>query len=196
MDSEEAPVISKNNNISSNSSQDESIYDGKTGQTFQDFFAFCSFVLAYEEQVKSTKLDNMIFSKGRGLGSAGDTDTSSDEESSNERRGGGGRRGGGRASGGTGNKRKRKEEEGDMTKESETESDTTNSSNDQVEVTSDEESWNLVTCYCGRPYAGRPMIECSKCLTWIHLYCAKIKKSNVPDFFLCQKCKTKQSRTQ
>lgn len=33
------------------------------------------------------------------------------------------------------------------------------------------------------------MIECSLCGTWIHLSCAKIKKTNVPDFFYCQKCK-------
>ena len=26
-----------------------------------------------------------------------------------------------------------------------------------------------VTCYCGRPFAGRPMIECTRCLTWVHL---------------------------
>lgn len=59
---------------------------------------------------------------------------------------------------------------------------------------SDDESWNLVTCYCGRPFAGRPMIECSKCLTWIHLYCARIKKDSVPDYFLCQICKSKTKK--
>ena len=38
-------------------------------------------------------------------------------------------------------------------------------------------------------FSGRPMIECSECLTWIHLSCAKIRKSNVPDVFICQKCR-------
>lgn len=38
-------------------------------------------------------------------------------------------------------------------------------------------------------FVGRPMIECSECLTWIHLSCAKIRKSNVPDVFICQKCR-------
>ncbi len=28
------------------------------------------------------------------------------------------------------------------------------------------DSFNSVTCYCGKPFAGRPMIECSGCLTW------------------------------
>ena len=55
----------------------------------------------------------------------------------------------------------------------------------------DDESWNLVTCFCGRPFAGRPMIECSQCLTWIHLFCAKIRKDNVPEVFVCQLCKKK-----
>lgn len=57
------------------------------------------------------------------------------------------------------------------------------------EYSSDDESWNKITCYCQKPFAGRPMIECSECLTWIHLSCAKIRKSNVPDVFICQKCR-------
>lgn len=47
--------------------------------------------------------------------------------------------------------------------------------------TDDSDSYDLVTCFCGKPFAGRPMIECSKCFTWIHLTCARIKKSNIPD---------------
>ncbi|KAK7789472.1 hypothetical protein R5R35_012247 [Gryllus longicercus] len=57
---------------------------------------------------------------------------------------------------------------------------------------SDEDSYDLVTCYCAKPFAGRPMIECSKCLTWIHLSCAKIKKNNIPDVFICIKCKSQK----
>lgn len=53
----------------------------------------------------------------------------------------------------------------------------------------DEESWDLITCHCLKPYAGRPMIECSECSTWIHLSCAKIRKSNIPDTFVCQQCR-------
>ncbi|XP_078265906.1 PHD finger protein 13-like [Rhinoraja longicauda] len=34
-----------------------------------------------------------------------------------------------------------------------------------------------------------PMIECNECGTWIHLSCAKIRKANVPEVFICQKCK-------
>ncbi|XP_022094971.1 PHD finger protein 13-like isoform X2 [Acanthaster planci] len=52
-----------------------------------------------------------------------------------------------------------------------------------------DEEWELVTCYCLKPFAGRPMIECSECATWIHLSCAKIRKNNVPDIFLCQRCR-------
>ena len=52
----------------------------------------------------------------------------------------------------------------------------------------DDESWNLVTCFCRRPFAGRPMIECSKCETWIHLFCAKIRKDHVPDVYVCPSC--------
>jgi len=48
-----------------------------------------------------------------------------------------------------------------------------------------------VTCYCGKPFAGRPMIECSKCLTWVHLKCAGLRKTNIPDTWHCTKCKPK-----
>ncbi|XP_013380606.1 PHD finger protein 13 isoform X2 [Lingula anatina] len=56
-------------------------------------------------------------------------------------------------------------------------------------VAMDDEDQDLITCFCMKPYAGRPMIECSECNTWIHLSCAKIRKSNIPDDFVCQQCK-------
>lgn len=60
---------------------------------------------------------------------------------------------------------------------------------------SDDESWELITCFCMKPYAGRPMIECSQCNVWIHLSCAKIRKSNIPDTFVCQACKDNHIRS-
>ncbi|NWU00853.1 PHF13 protein, partial [Urocynchramus pylzowi] len=53
----------------------------------------------------------------------------------------------------------------------------------------DDDAWDLITCFCMKPFAGRPMIECNECATWIHLSCAKIRKSNVPDIFICQRCR-------
>uniref|UniRef100_UPI00398E95F0 PHD finger protein 13-like isoform X2 n=1 Tax=Pristiophorus japonicus TaxID=55135 RepID=UPI00398E95F0 len=64
--------------------------------------------------------------------------------------------------------------------------DTTPMENLKIE---DDDSWDLITCFCMKPFAGRPMIECNECGTWIHLSCAKIRKSNVPEVFICQKCK-------
>ncbi|XP_044275611.1 PHD finger protein 13 [Varanus komodoensis] len=60
---------------------------------------------------------------------------------------------------------------------------------EDIMVDSDDDSWDLVTCFCMKPFAGRPMIECDECHTWIHLSCAKIRKSNVPEVFVCQKCR-------
>ncbi|XP_038642823.1 PHD finger protein 23-like [Scyliorhinus canicula] len=60
---------------------------------------------------------------------------------------------------------------------------------EDIMVESDDDSWGLVTCYCQKPFAGRPMIECNQCNTWIHLSCAKIRKSKVPDVFFCEKCR-------
>uniref|UniRef100_A0A3Q0S5K8 PHD finger protein 23b n=1 Tax=Amphilophus citrinellus TaxID=61819 RepID=A0A3Q0S5K8_AMPCI len=49
---------------------------------------------------------------------------------------------------------------------------------EDIMVESGDDSWDLITCYCGKPFAGRPMIECNQCGIWVHLSCAKIKKSN------------------
>uniref|UniRef100_A0A673KLI5 PHD finger protein 23A-like n=1 Tax=Sinocyclocheilus rhinocerous TaxID=307959 RepID=A0A673KLI5_9TELE len=60
---------------------------------------------------------------------------------------------------------------------------------EDIMVESGDDSWDLITCYCGKPFAGRPMIECDECSIWVHLSCAKIKKSNVPDIFYCYRCR-------
>lgn len=54
----------------------------------------------------------------------------------------------------------------------------------------DGDSFNSVTCFCGKPFAGRPMIECSGCLTWLHMSCAKVKRKNIPEFYYCDNCKS------
>ncbi|XP_036410825.1 PHD finger protein 23A-like [Megalops cyprinoides] len=59
-------------------------------------------------------------------------------------------------------------------------------SNSQIE---EEDSWDLITCFCMKPFAGRPMIECGECGTWVHLSCAKIRRNHVPDVFTCQHCR-------
>eukprot|EP00061_Rhincodon_typus_P017401 g46086.t1 len=64
----------------------------------------------------------------------------------------------------------------------------TTGNDEDIMVDSDDDSWDLVTCYCMKPFAGRPMIECNECGTWIHLSCAKIRKSNVPEVYVCQRC--------
>lgn len=53
----------------------------------------------------------------------------------------------------------------------------------------EDDSYDSITCFCQKPFGGRPMIECSKCLTWIHLSCAKIRRNNIPEEFTCQKCR-------
>ncbi|KAL2090850.1 hypothetical protein ACEWY4_013113 [Coilia grayii] len=63
---------------------------------------------------------------------------------------------------------------------------------EDIMVDSDDDSWDLVTCFCMKPFAGRAMIECKQCNTWIHLSCAKIRKTNVPETYVCQRCKDSQ----
>jgi len=52
-----------------------------------------------------------------------------------------------------------------------------------------------VTCYCRKPFGGRPMIECSSCLTWVHISCAKVKRTAIPDTWHCAMCKTKSTKS-
>lgn len=33
------------------------------------------------------------------------------------------------------------------------------------------------------------MIECSGCLTWLHMSCVKVKRKNIPEFYYCDGCK-------
>lgn len=61
---------------------------------------------------------------------------------------------------------------------------------EDIMVDSDDDSWDLVTCFCMKPFAGRAMIECNQCNTWIHLSCAKIRKSHVPETYVCQSCRS------
>ena len=34
------------------------------------------------------------------------------------------------------------------------------------------------------------MIECSGCLTWLHMSCVKVKRKNIPEFYYCDSCKS------
>ena len=52
---------------------------------------------------------------------------------------------------------------------------------------------NLMYCFAFFD-AGRPMIECSSCLIWLHMSCAKVRPSNVPDVWTCQACKETNPR--
>ncbi len=58
----------------------------------------------------------------------------------------------------------------------------------------EDEEWNLVTCFCRRPFAGRPMIECSECGTWIHMFCADIPKDQVPEIYICPSCQVSANK--
>ena len=54
---------------------------------------------------------------------------------------------------------------------------------------------DLITCYCNRPYAGRPMVECDSCLTWIHITCTDLKRRDrVPEVWHCYKCVEKRNK--
>merc|ERR1719270_2009276 len=62
------------------------------------------------------------------------------------------------------------------------------------DIVTDEGEDEEITCYCKKPYGGRPMIECSSCQTWVHLTCAKVKRTAIPDVWFCSLCKTKSTK--
>jgi len=63
---------------------------------------------------------------------------------------------------------------------------------DDLEDVDDSEE---ITCYCRKPYGGRPMIECTSCQTWVHLTCARVKRTQIPDIWYCALCKTKSTKS-
>ncbi|KAG8177165.1 hypothetical protein JTE90_021759 [Oedothorax gibbosus] len=70
-----------------------------------------------------------------------------------------------------------------------------NSNDDQKSGTDNEtDSWDLITCHCMKPFRGRPMIECTLCGTWVHMSCAKVRPTHVPDVFICQFCRSPGDR--
>jgi hypothetical protein len=40
---------------------------------------------------------------------------------------------------------------------------------DVANARNDDEGWDMITCFCGKPFAGRPMIECSGNFEFHHL---------------------------
>ncbi|CAL8105275.1 unnamed protein product [Orchesella dallaii] len=58
----------------------------------------------------------------------------------------------------------------------------------------DKATYESVTCWCGKPFAGRPMIECDYCLVWYHMSCEQVRRSNIPNHFQCSRCKEDKRR--
>ena len=50
-----------------------------------------------------------------------------------------------------------------------------------------------ITCFCGKPYMGKPMVECSDCLTWMHIKCVGLRKNAIPKDWYCAPCKGKRA---
>ncbi|ODM94995.1 PHD finger protein 23 [Orchesella cincta] len=58
----------------------------------------------------------------------------------------------------------------------------------------DKATYESVSCWCGKPFAGRPMIECDYCLVWYHMSCEQVRRSNIPIHFQCSRCKEEKRR--
>ncbi|KAK7789473.1 hypothetical protein R5R35_012247 [Gryllus longicercus] len=153
----------------------------KRPRTAEDFYLFCSFILEYEKydvlkrEEVGDKVDSPLGSTGSAADSIADSLGDSIVNSPTQSLSDNIKTENVSANGVDGN-----------SSSSESHEDV------KSDLDSDEDSYDLVTCYCAKPFAGRPMIECSKCLTWIHLSCAKIKKNNIPDVFICIKCKSQK----
>lgn len=58
----------------------------------------------------------------------------------------------------------------------------------------DQEAYESVSCWCGQPFEGRPMIECDSCDVWYHMACEEVHESHVPEHFMCKRCRNKNKR--
>lgn len=144
-------------------------------RTSEDFLKFCKYVLEYEnyEQIRSQDLRSRHSSSP--LGSTGSSNESWPLLS--------------------------KDEDAEMYsphrhKINEVDDINRTDSEEQEDISEEDDrqdDYNQVTCYCGKPFAGRPMVECSKCLTWVHLKCAGLRRTHIPDTWHCAKCKPDKS---
>merc|ERR1712173_302738 len=55
------------------------------------------------------------------------------------------------------------------------------------QIDPDDESYNSVTCSCGKPFHGRLMVECECCEIWYHADCVGLTNETIPDKFICDK---------
>ncbi|KAM7286603.1 PHD finger protein 13 [Ixodes scapularis] len=142
----------------------------KRQRTSEDFISFCKFILEYEnyESIKQEELREKA---------ASPSDSSADSVDSL--------------------KQHADVSDGDAARGDATEEDTAEPGplGRRGGNMTDEDSHDLITCFCLKPFAGRPMIECSECLTWIHLSCAKIRRNNIPEEFTCQRCREAKHTT-
>lgn len=169
----------------------------KRPRTAEDFYLFCSFILEYEKydvlkrEEVSPQMDSPLGSAGSAVdsvtGSMADSIVNSPTQSLTNNI---------KTENVDGNDLEGNSSSSDSPEDEKSDFDSAKSSTQDWNWNgmhfSDEDSYDLITCYCAKPFAGRPMIECSKCLTWIHLSCAKIKKNNIPDVFICMKCKNQK----
>ncbi|CAG5105006.1 Oidioi.mRNA.OKI2018_I69.chr1.g1749.t1.cds [Oikopleura dioica] len=88
-----------------------------------------------------------------------------------------------------GKKEKSTDDENNWVPSEETIVDKNSSAGENYLIGETDESWNSVTCFCGLPFAGRPMIECDNCSLWVHMTCGKVRKNYVPAKYICPLCK-------
>merc|ERR1712037_516129 len=86
-------------------------------------------------------------------------------------------------------RRKSIDDENNWVPSDETIIDKNSSAGENYLIGESDESWNSVTCFCGAPFAGRPMIECDNCSLWVHMTCGKVRKNYVPAKYVCPLCK-------
>lgn len=138
-------------------------------RTADDFLSFCTMVLDYENYDVAKREDTRRRNSCSPLGSTGSSNGSwvpSKEDDSDFRD-------------------KNSSEETDFNGSV----DSAAVDGDVEDAVDDDEGWNTVTCFCGKPFAGRPMIECSGCYTWIHIKCARLKRTHIPEIWYCSKCR-------
>jgi len=135
-------------------------------RTADDFLAFCTMVLDYENYDAVKREENRRRNSCSPLGSTGSSNGSWFHT---------------------------KEDESEKNSSEETDyngiADGAAADADVEDAGEEDEGWDMVTCFCGKPFAGRPMIECSGCSTWIHIKCARLKRTHIPDIWYCAKCR-------
>lgn len=158
----------------------------KKRRTSEDFLTFCRMVLEYEKSLQAAEEENRQRHSSSPMGSTGSSAGSWTS---------------GSASGAMGLRKYELSDEQLVPSSAPRRPASTSKDDGSVVTDGDggetDDGWDQITCFCNKPYAGLPMVECTSCFTWLHQKCARLKRNRkIPDDWRCFRCEAKKPKSE